>query len=75
MRRSVVVIDAIRLALEAGADDAAKVAVIEQLIAVAPDDPPLGNESVDALIEAIKASRAQFVLTTPPAWSREEPSS
>lgn len=54
---------AIGLAMEAGADDRARLVVIEEILRRAPEPGRGATAPVALLVEAVRASRAGFALT------------
>lgn len=61
--RDVIVVEAVRMALDAGEDDAAKLAVIEALVGLAPRAEHWAAEASHALHKAMAVSGAKFVVS------------
>lgn len=57
---------AIKLALEAGADDRSQLAVIRAIVSAVPDPPEGDVASVRRFLAAVRASKAEFHVTGPP---------
>lgn len=57
-------LDAVRLALEAGVDDHARVVVVRAILERAPAIDPGGTKSVERFLEGVRESMAELKLAS-----------